>query len=541
MQHRIQPRLVVVVKVEKGPPRVPFVVIGAVADPAREGGILRHVVEAVEDRAGNTAADRLVAAQLQLLQAHVEDPVGVGHLFAADNPLAAQMCRRGDIFVDHGVGPAAAVVRFGHLLARFVFQIVCRPGFPFWNIHAEAAFQREKAPSVGLRTGLHPEGIGPAGKHAQKTFFQQFRLGGLEIIAHPLDDSLQRIADLNRRRVGGDVAHLTAFKQNEVKIGHDIIASACLELRRHVVRPVGALKLHAVREKSPQIAAHHTHPPLDCGRHPAQVTEHRCGIVMVKYRPVSTQGPVNHLHETINLHQCRKGVIARGNVEAEGTGLLIRHQIHSLIHIRTGGLDKDKALQLHFPPHKSRRDLRVSHGEQRILGNFQLHWTNQPPRTVDKDFGPVCPGKKFAAIRPSGTDNQIGSHAQGLGRVQSHLQRINPSVGKPGEGGYAHILVTVGGELNRIDFHAAYARIFQQVQLPDQLLRIDLVPVPPPAHHRAAGHGRILEQRIYFRCVCRFAQMRLPHHNNKVAHGGKKERNGCLSHIISFKNKNNTD
>ena len=60
-----EPGLIVIIKVEKGPPWIVFAVVGAVAQPSREGRLaVGRVVEAVEHAVGHARDDRLVAADL---------------------------------------------------------------------------------------------------------------------------------------------------------------------------------------------------------------------------------------------------------------------------------------------------------------------------------------------------------------------------------------------------------------------------------------------------------------------------------------------
>ena len=114
--------LVFVVVLEIRPPVVVLAVVGTIAYPAGELGFkIRRIVEAVENALGHARHGRLVASNLQLFKCHVEDGVGVGHLFAADGAVAGEMCCRRHEFVDHGIGTTAAVVGLRHFFTRFVF------------------------------------------------------------------------------------------------------------------------------------------------------------------------------------------------------------------------------------------------------------------------------------------------------------------------------------------------------------------------------------------------------------------------------------
>ena len=99
---------------------------------------------------GYTGDDALVASNLQVFERGIEDSVGISHLLAAYEPLAAQMCCRGDIFVHHGVSPAPPVVALRHLLSDAVLQPVHGPRLTLGDIDGHAALQREEAPAVGL-------------------------------------------------------------------------------------------------------------------------------------------------------------------------------------------------------------------------------------------------------------------------------------------------------------------------------------------------------------------------------------------------------
>ena len=62
------------------------------------------------------------------------------------------MGRRRNVFVDHRVATAAAVVFISHLLAHFVPQPVGGPGFSLGNVVTQGTLKREEAASVSLGT-----------------------------------------------------------------------------------------------------------------------------------------------------------------------------------------------------------------------------------------------------------------------------------------------------------------------------------------------------------------------------------------------------
>ena len=99
----------------------------------------------------------------------------------------------------------------------------------------------------------------------------------------------------------------------------------------------------------------------------------------------------------------------------------------------------------------------------------------------------VFHGEGLHAERPAGADKEVALHAQPLGFAEGGTQSLNPLVAQPDEGGDAEAVAPLGGELDGVDFHAAYACFVQQEQFALQFDGVHLVAVPPPADKGLVG------------------------------------------------------
>ena len=98
----------------------------------------------------NPRHDAHVGTDFQQFEGGIEHQISIGHLFAAYNTFSGEVGCRRHVFVDHGVTASAAVIFVRHFFAQPVAQPVGCPRFAFGNVVAQAGFQREKSPSVGL-------------------------------------------------------------------------------------------------------------------------------------------------------------------------------------------------------------------------------------------------------------------------------------------------------------------------------------------------------------------------------------------------------
>ena len=104
-----------------------FAKVGAVTHPSWEWNIGRRNIDTNQYRVGNTGENAHIRTQFQEFECCIEYLVGIGHLFAADNPFAGQVSRRRDKFVDHRIATSATVILVAHLFTQLVLEPVGRP------------------------------------------------------------------------------------------------------------------------------------------------------------------------------------------------------------------------------------------------------------------------------------------------------------------------------------------------------------------------------------------------------------------------------
>ena len=155
----------------------------------------------------------MIAPDFQLVKAHVEHGVGVGHFLAADGAVACEMCCRRNELVDHGVGTTTAIISLRHLLARLVAQPVGGPRLAFRDVVAHGVLQGVESPTVGLGTGLHTELVAPVKVGVGEALLHQLGLEVLKIVAGALDLFLKVFCHGDYRIVVECATHRADFEK----------------------------------------------------------------------------------------------------------------------------------------------------------------------------------------------------------------------------------------------------------------------------------------------------------------------------------------
>ena len=262
-----------------GPPRVLLVQPGPVAHPAREAGLGRRVVEAVDDRVQDSGEQGLVEEELHVGEGHPEGGDRVGHRLVAGEPLPGQAGRRGDVAVDDGGALRDAVV------------VAPEPALPLREVDEEAPVDGVGLAAVGLDAGEDAVVAAPLGVGREEALLEQLHHRAVEVVAGPADG------------VGeGGAVSFPAHVEDEGQVGREGVATPALELRRQVPRPVREVQLEAVDEGGPdRVAEAAPEGRAEGVRHAVEVPPHRGGVEVVEDRPVGAGGAP--LHDGVALLQ----------------------------------------------------------------------------------------------------------------------------------------------------------------------------------------------------------------------------------------------
>ena len=254
-EHTRHAGTVFIQQVPIGEPCVVLIVITAILHPSRKRHILRHIVETMPYRVGDTGKGRHVGAYLQKLERGVEHQVGVGHLLATHKTLACLMGGRRHIFVYHRIPPSLAVVRVGHLFAQPMAEPVCGPRFSFGNIAVEGRLLDEESTAIRLLARFHTLLLAPGGVDMGIALHEQFRFRKFKVITHTVHLVLEGVSFLRAEIVVGNLAQTSHLKHGEGQPRHDVIAPAFAELFPEVGSPVGTFQLHTVYKEGTQVLA----------------------------------------------------------------------------------------------------------------------------------------------------------------------------------------------------------------------------------------------------------------------------------------------
>ena len=398
----------------------------------------------------------------------------------------------GDIFVDHRIAAAPAVILIAHLFADAVAQPVGGPGLPFRDVAVQGGLQREETTSVGLLAGLDALFPAPFLEDGHEAFVQQLGLSELEVEAHAVHLLLELRAFLGPVLEVRDVAQTADFEHREREPRHEVVAAPLLEFLREVARPVVAFQLHAVHEEGTDVARERTGLGLDRVGHMVQVSPHRGRIHMVEDGAGGTGSPVDDTGEGIEADQGIDHMLPFRDIQGDDIIHEAVGNIHDLAEIVDGVRGQFHRNQLAGTARIGKRHTGIHHFvevELRHLEEAAFHLLGPSQHHAR----PFIARKPLRAERPAGTNDQVAGHPQLLRFVEHDLEHGNPLIAQPGQGFLAQAVRFLPGEGNGVDLHAADAGILEQVQLAHKLFGLDFVTVPPPAHEGAVATVRILE------------------------------------------------
>ena len=411
------------------------------------------------------------------------------------------MRRRRDEFVDHRIAPAPAVVLVTHLFAETVFEPVGRPRLALGNVVSDAAFQREKATAVSLRTRKHAEFFAPVEVGAVKAFAQQFGFGQFEVVAHPADFCGEFGGFGGAVIVVRNVAQAAHLEHHEGQVGEDVVPAPLFELFEDIGGPVASFELHRVGEHRADVRAQRPGFRLDRVGHVVQVFVHGLLVHVVEDRSCGAGCAVDHAREGIDLHQCVEYVFSVGNIYRDYLVAELVGQVdHPFEAVHRVGYQLE-GQQFERAAREGHRDARIDRAEDREARDFERGRAFELLRVDQYHLRSLVPFEEFAAERPARTDDQVAGHVEFLGLVESHGEHVDPLLAQPRQRLRPEV-VGSARELDGVDLHAADTGILEQVQLAAQLVGVHLVAVPPPPHEGAVLGIGIAELLVVSVAVC---------------------------------------
>ena len=405
------------------------------------------------------------------------------------------MRRRRDVFVDHHVAAAPAVVVVGHLFAEAVLEVVGRPGLPLGNVVVQAALEREEAAAVGLAFRFRSLVVAPFTVGLRVALVEHFGLQRLEIVAHSVDRLLQLGRFLCPVAVLPHVAEAVGLPQHQRQVGHQVVSVTLLEPVGHRIRPVRSFELHRIGEERTDAARERPDPFLDRVGHVVEVFLHHIFFHVVDERAVASRGAVDHPGEIVHLDQRIEIVVACWNVDADQVVIFLAGEVPDPVERGERVGDQRERQQLERAAVGGRRRFRVGPFENAVGRGFVHGGAGELHRIDHHHLRPVFVRHEIAAVGPAGADHQIAGHAEPVRFVEGHLHHVDPLVAEPLERRDTRV-VGILRKPDGVDLHAADVRLFQQTQFAHQLVRFHLVAVPPPPCEGAVADVRVAELAV---------------------------------------------
>ena len=167
-------------------------------------------------------------------------------------------------------------------------EVVGGPAFAFGDVVAKGRFQWEEPSPVGLCARFYALLMAPLEEGLSIALVEQFRLGELEIVSHPLHLPFEVGRLLCPILVADHIAQSSSFEHGEGQPRHQVVAATAAELLGKVGGPVCPFELHAIDEVSTQPVLHGTKPPLQRVRHVVKEMAHCFAVHVVED---GTRGP----------------------------------------------------------------------------------------------------------------------------------------------------------------------------------------------------------------------------------------------------------